>query len=308
MSLSEQNIKPFKRAFNSLRRFKRRSANALKGLGFYTAEPQIKLIIVGTQKGGTTALYNYLSEHPDIDVPKKKELNFFNSSEVYEQISARYLTNFPKRFSWNAPFYSIDASPSYLLDAEYVAERIHTFDPNVKIVAVLREPVSRAISSWFMYKKLASPNPDWFMQSDWVKSNVKKSVKRRKNFGENFADDIAEEIGVLLEGNRIEYPIVEYGLYAQQLVHFFNIFDAKNIEVVFSDDLKQNTQSTLNLICEHSDMPAFELSHQKLIPHFVGDNKSVIAPENLTQLKEYYRKENQTLAELLGHPLPWSHI
>ena len=308
MSRPTENTKLFEHALNGLRRVKHQSINALLGAGFCAAQPQIKLIIVGAQKGGTTALYNYLSEHPDIDVPEQKELNFFNSCEPKELTEAAYLRNFPKRFTWNTPFYSIDTSPSYLLDAEDVAERIHAFDPNVKIVAVLREPVSRAISSWFMYKKLASPNPDWFVQSGWVKSNVKKSVKRRKSFGENFADDIAEEIGVLLEGNRIEYPIVEYGLYAQQLKHFLNYFDTENIEVIFSDNLKENTQSTLNLICEHSDMPAFELSHQKLIPHFVGDNKTVIAPENLTQLKEYYRKENQTLAELLGHPLPWSHI
>lgn len=308
MSLNKKNTQPFKNALNDLRRLKRRSINVLKGMSFCTAEPQIKLIIIGAQKGGTTALYNYLSEHPDIDVPKQKELNFFNSCELNDQVEEAYLAEFPKRFRWNAPFYSIDTSPSYLLDAEDVAGKIHAFDPYVKIAAVLREPVSRAISSWFMYKKLASPNPDWFVQSGWVKNNLKKPIKRRENFGEDFAKDMAEEIEVLLEGNRIEYPIVEYGLYARQLRHFFSVFGADSIEIFFSESLKQNTQLALNTICDLSGMPAFELAPQKLVPHFVGDNKTVIAPEELMQLNHFYQKENRALAELLGRPLPWSDI
>ncbi len=308
MSLTQKNTRPYEVVLNSLRRIKHRSINILKDIGFCTAEPQIKLIIVGAQKGGTTALYNYLSEHPNIDVPQQKELNFFNSCKPNEQTEARYLAKFPKRFTWNAPFYSIDTSPSYLLDAEDVAGKIHAFNPNVRIAAVLREPVSRAVSSWFMYKKLASPNPDWFVQSGWVKNNLKKSVKRRRNFGKNFADDISEEIEVLLDGNRIEYPIVEYGLYARQLRLFLNYFSRESIEILFSEDLKNDTQSALNKICDLSGIPTFELAPQKLIPHFVGDNKTVIAPENLKQLKDYYREENKALAALLGRALPWDHI
>lgn len=294
------------RVLNSLRQQKHRAIEALMKVDFIVSTPQIKLIIIGAQKGGTTALYHYLSEHPDIDVPNTKETNFFSSCTSSTPRKQDYLKNFPRRFRWSSPFYSIDTSPSYLLEAKRVASKIHAYDSEIKLAAILREPVSRAVSSWFMYKKLASANPDWFMQSGWVKNNNDVLITRRKQFGSDFASDIDEEIEVLNNGNRIEFPIVEYGLYAQQLACFYEYFNKSSIEIIFSDELKTSTQTCLNSLCDLSEIKRFELTQKKLVPHFVGDNKADIPEQSLVALRDYYRTENQKLSELLGLTLPWS--
>ena len=293
-------------SLNLLRRYKRAFTHKLKTIVIGTSQAKVKLVVIGAQKGGTTALYNYLSLHPQIEAPDNKELNFFNGVSEQALHHANYLSLFPKRIGRNEKFHSIDVSPSYLIDASFVAQRIYQIDKTIKIVAILREPVSRAVSSWFMYKKLAQKNPDWFIESGWVKNNKHSRLERRKQFGVSFLDDINEEIDILNQGKRVEFPIVEYGLYAQQLEHYFNYFGKENVTILFSHELKENTQECLNTLYRLIGIAPYVLNDEKLIPHFVGDNKVELPEHELEQLKGFYTAYNDDLSVLLEQPLPWS--
>lgn len=203
---------------------------------------------------------------------------------------------------------SIDVSPSYMLDAKLVSQRIHDIAPNTKIAAVLREPLSRAISSWFMYKKLYLQNPNWFIESAWVKNNSTINIVRRKNtFGESFEDDISEEITALDNGDRIEFPIVEYGLYKEQLEVFINVFGRNNVLILSSNDLKKSTQNCLELITSFINLKPHTLEKSDLIPHFVGDNKYEISNSSLKRLAEYYKQRNQGLESIVGKEFDWGN-
>lgn len=266
----------------------------------------VKLTIVGAQKCGTTSLFHYLSQHPDIDAPQSKEIDYFNSLGNTPATLSDYQTRFPYRFGRNKEFASIDVSPSYLLDAHLVAKRIHAINPNTKIVIALREPVSRAISAWFMYKKLYAQNPDWFIDSPWVKNNSCKNVVRRQSgFGHNFDADIAEEMTILGKGGRIEYPIVEFGLYKEQIETYTDLFGRDNVLIVSSARLKSATQDVLNQITSFIEIPSYDLKKSDLIPHFVGDNKYKITGPILSTLNQYYDQQNQGLTQILGEHFEW---
>lgn len=291
---------------NILRKTKKHTLFTAKKWLLGTSKADLKLIVIGAQKGGTTALYHYLSEHPDIDVPHNKEVDYFNSLGNRDASLKDYQSLFPFRFNRNENFASIDVSPSYLLDAKFISHKIHSIAPNIKIVAVLREPVSRAVSAWFMYKKLVAQNPDWFIESPWVKNNSSIKVERRQStFGENFDNDIAEEISTLESGNRIEFPIVEYGFYKEQLEYFINVFGRDNLLILSSVDLKKSTQNCLDKITSLIDLPTHSLEKEDLVPHFVGNNKHSIPNSSLKRLEQYYKQRNEGLSKIINNEFDW---
>lgn len=262
---------------------------------------------MGCQKGGTTSLYHYLSKHPDIDVPVNKEINYFNSVGQASASLAEYQKLFPFRLGRQKTFTSIDVSPSYMLDADIVSERIHKLKPNTKIAVVLREPVERAVSAWFMYKKLTKKNPDWFIESSWVKNNTtKKVIRRRAGFGKDFEKDIKEELAALENGHRIEYPIVEFGFYKAQLKFYIDVFGRDKILILSSHYLKTTTQHCLNQVTSFIGLPPHALQKADLIPHFVGDNKHDITSSYLRTLTDYYAEQNKGLEQIVGDDFEWA--
>ena len=114
------------------------------------------LIIAGVQKGGTTALSALLCSTRNISFSKKKEIHYFDNVKKYSMGISEYLRYFNQ---WN--FTDIDqvyplaygeSTPFYLASRQ-ACERIYKTIPDVRIVILLREPVSRAYSEYQMKKR-----------------------------------------------------------------------------------------------------------------------------------------------------------
>ena len=101
------------------------------------------VLIVGAMKSGTTSLFSYLASHPQIRSPIVKEIDYFSYN--WRRGPAWYHAQFP-----SAPADSItaEASSGYL-PYPRAAERVKLALPDTRIVAVLRDPVARAISHYF---------------------------------------------------------------------------------------------------------------------------------------------------------------
>jgi len=99
-------------------------------------------IIIGAMKAGTTSLYHYLQRHPEIAMSKVKETDFFLEGNVHQGLKW-YRRQFPKDDRIKG-----EASPNYTKypAQKGVAERIHQILPGVKLIYVLRDPVSRIVS------------------------------------------------------------------------------------------------------------------------------------------------------------------
>jgi hypothetical protein len=122
-------------------------------------------VIIGAQKAGTTALSNMLSSHPEIYMPKQKEMNFFSNPYWYLQIDS-YL----RHFSAAGPCkYYMEASPGYFWtrrgDPTFAPAGRHArhdmprsirslLGPDVKLIVILRHPTQRAISAFFHHFRM----------------------------------------------------------------------------------------------------------------------------------------------------------
>ena len=99
--------------------------------------------IVGGVKCGTTSLAAALNKHPKIFIPSEKEPHFF-ATDVGFKRSEEYLRLY--RDASNAIALG-DASTGYLYDAN-AGRRIREFDPNSKVIIMLRNPADAAFSLW----------------------------------------------------------------------------------------------------------------------------------------------------------------
>lgn len=102
---------------------------------------------IGAQKCGTTALHVYLREHPDLYLPRRKELNFFRDDGNWQ----RGLEWYARHFDRAAPGQRVgEISPQYarLPRSAEVPQRMHELLPQAKLIYLVRDPVDRLRSAW----------------------------------------------------------------------------------------------------------------------------------------------------------------
>jgi hypothetical protein len=260
-------------------------------------------IVIGGQKCGTTALYKYLSIHPSVAKTKVKEINFFNCNSRYERGLKFYHSHFPNRFPFNIGKIAIDITPGYLGTARVSSKRINSYNPNIKIIAILRNPTDRAYSAWQMYKNLFKVNSNWFYE--WVKEcdNQKKRsqfAKRQNRFGKNFKRDIEEEVEAIENNEIIEMPILRLGLYGYLMEFYYNVFDKEKILVISSKNLKNNTNEQLKIIANFLNLERFNWPKKSLNLQFTGNYNCHMKEEERKLLDQFYKESNKKLYSISG--------
>ncbi|MBK7271063.1 MAG: sulfotransferase domain-containing protein [Flavobacteriales bacterium] len=109
-------------------------------------------LVLGTQKAGTSALFEMLRLHPRILAPKVKEPHFFNREDEFAKGMAYYFKQFPLVPLRGPEPITFEASAGYLYNP-LAPERIKKHLPDAELFAVLRDPVQRAFSAWNMFRQ-----------------------------------------------------------------------------------------------------------------------------------------------------------
>jgi Sulfotransferase domain. len=106
------------------------------------------LLIIGSQKAGTTSLHTYLSYHPEIFMSKNKELAFFcgtNSDKDTDWYRSNFKTDKAIRGESSMVYTHCKRYPG-------VPARIHELIPEAKLIYILRDPISRVLSHYSHFK------------------------------------------------------------------------------------------------------------------------------------------------------------
>ena len=253
-------------------------------------------LVIGAQKGGTTSLYNYLIQHPQIIGNKSwKEIRYFDLAENYSQGIGWYLGKFPNK-SEKGDRLTFDASPNYLYFPQ-IPQQIKQDLDNIKMIAILREPASRAYSGWKMYHSFGT-------NSDVAAFNQKLADRR------SFPEAIQQELSNQLPADIYTYDYVCRGRYIEQLERYFNTFSRDQLLVLESKQLQKNMADSLDKVCHFLNIDPFsdelisKLSEQK---YNVGLSQETPAEIQVTleQLKAYYSPFNEKLYQLLGQRYEW---
>jgi hypothetical protein len=102
---------------------------------------------IGTQRGGTTTLYDRLRTHPDLYLPEKKEIHYF--SRNFDQPLGWYTAHFANARRTQR---TGEVTPYYLFHPE-APQRIAALRPQVRLIVLLRDPVERALSAYFRCRR-----------------------------------------------------------------------------------------------------------------------------------------------------------
>lgn len=182
--------------------------------------------ISGAPRCGTTALYTYLSEHPNIFMSRVKELNYFatdfpNVQKVAFNAPKDYLKVFADA---EARHIAIgEASPFYLF-SEVAFENMHAFDSDAKIILSLRNPVEFIQSYHRLNLSLLRED-----EPDLAKAWDLQDARRQ---GQHIPKS-ARQVDLLMYGE-----VGQFGKYVQRL---FKIFPREQVKIILLEDLAADT-------------------------------------------------------------------
>lgn len=263
-------------------------------------------MIIGAQKAGTTALYEYLSMHPQIQPTKIKELHYFNCESQYKKGIKFYRSLFQLDTKSKLTF---DASPGYLNNVN-APQRIYEHNPKVKIIILLRDPVERAYSAWNMYKKRYLTNRNWFFD-DWVSfcgDSCFTMLRRKDDHLFNFLQYAMDEIELQNTSKSsavLEAPILSHGHYYDQIQRYLSFFDESQILILETSEMRISTVMCLKRIEAFLGVSGCVWETMNLTPVFEGEYSDLVDVTAKRYLCDYYASSNERLFELIGKRYAW---
>jgi sulfotransferase family protein len=267
-------------------------------------------LIVGAQKAGTTWLTARLREHSEVFM-RKGEVHFFNVDDSYRKGLNWYADQF---HDWNGQRVIGEKTPDYLWinrpngEGGHIPERIHQSIPDTKIIIILRNPVSRAISA--LNHQIVARRLSPFIKADDIL--LGKDIEQGQRFG-----------------------MIERGYYVDQIPRYKQLFD-KVLVLLFEDDIVKNPQESLETIRNFLELenafeePKIERRENSGMHSKVGQVLNYYAPlispivsgldrllpksepctpsqNTLNNLYKIYSEPNRRLEEVLGRSLTsWS--
>jgi hypothetical protein len=218
------------------------------------------LIIAGTNKSGTTALFRYLGDHPDVILSKFKELQFFlkpvedRAGDVTKDYHSQFLS------SDSQPKLYVEATPMYLHGGNVTATRIASVLPNAKMLFVLRNPADRVIS-YFRSSYGQEKLPTYGIEFDQF---VREGVRAMQ------VDN--SEVDRLSYRERAFRQELRISCYVQFLQPYVDVFGPDRVLVTFFDQLLASPQVLMAEVCAFSEID----------PHVFDDY--VFTVENQTRI------------------------
>ena len=273
-------------ARRKVRRSRKKAQRVIRGaIGELTSDLRLRpeFIIFGAMKGGTTALFSYLDRHPDFALARK-EIHYFDR---HYQLGHRwYFGHFPVR-ALAGDAVTGEASPYYLFHPPAPA-RVRELLPDVRLIAILRDPVDRTLSHY--HHKLAAG-------VEHVPFEEAITAESERLRGQDGWGDGAQTL------SRRHFSYLARGRYAEQLEHWFGVFPREQFLILSSADLSSSPAAVVAEVCrfvgvEPREFGEYPRRHERRYPP--------MSPETREQLARYFEEPNRRLYELLGRDFGWS--
>ena len=236
-------------------------------------------LIIGAAKSGTTALYRYLKQHPDIFMSSRKEPHFFsytndtkltNGPGDYIRTAVTDFAQYQMLFQKAKNEKAIgEASPTYIY-VPGTAQKIQTTLPSVKIIAILRNPADRAFSAYMHLIR------DGFETiSDFELALSKEQERIADNWG----------------------PIWHYtkaGFYFEQLLPYYRLFEKQQLKIIIYDDFQQDPLKVMRNLFSFLDVDNSFTPDMSAKPNVSGIPKN----KNLQKMMDFLFNQNNPIRDI----------
>lgn len=241
---------------------------------------KLNLFIIGAQKSGTSALHQFLSQHPQICMSQEKELMLFNREILSQSDLSTAESSFPAKSS--ALYYG-ESTPYYMFEPP-VLKRIAAYNPDARLIILLRNPVDRLVSQYAMNTRdgltrlplalhLAGEpilhNIDRLLRLINIPAPWRCRLIRNTNYRFDGPSGLNSFPGLLWCRN-----YMRRGFYDRHLKQVYSLFSRQNVICIATEDLERRHEETLREIFE-----------------FLGVDPTVLIPQTYVNRHEGFRRQ-----------------
>jgi hypothetical protein len=244
-------------------------------------------VIIGTMKGGTTSMFQYLAQHPQVNPPFRKEIKFFDIH--YTKGLGWYRAHFPMKIKMKDGMVTGEATPYYLFHP-LAANRMATLIPDAKLIIMLRNPVDRTYSHY---------------------SHIKRVGREPLSFEDALAaepDRLAGEVEKIIGDPNYStfmhghYSYLARSRYVEQLPHWLEGFSREQMLILPSEEQTLTPAVTFQKAINFLGLKTWTPDQFNI---FKQGSYEQMTPATRKKLVEYFRPYNQQLYDLLGMKFDW---
>jgi len=232
---------------------------------------KVNYLCIGVQKGGTTSLIHYMNQHPDIYM-YHREINMFSKKRFLETDTQKYEDMFEtdKKFvGEKGPYYC------YLF---YAIDRIYNYNPDMKLILLVREPIARAYSQYNVYLKR-----DGLLGYQEVTKEFRYEVFLNRS---------------LKNLERIGKDYFIQGFYDEQIEYILSKFPRENLYIGVSEEIKRDKQAEYNKIFNFLGTSDYEIDTN--LDTNIRTYDKPLDTETVKMLYDVFKPHNERLYEILG--------
>ncbi len=231
--------------------------------------------MVGAQKSGTTALAAYLRKHPQLFLPEEKELHYFDNEDI----------------NWNSPDLAVlhksferakdgqiwgEATPISMY-WERAPERIWRYNPEMRLIVVLRNPIERAYSHWAMENRRGNDPLEFERALDTEEERSKEALPLQ---------------------HRV-FSYIDRGFYSNQIRRLWRFFGKDAVLVLRHENLRKEPEKCLNAVWKHLSVKQPKESMNQLERHN-GSYEEAMSEAARERLRRLYWQEIGQIETLVG--------
>ena len=240
-------------------------------------------LIIGAQKAGTSAFYELLSQHPSV-ISRPGEIHFFDVQ--YELGPRWYRAQFP---TWRKSGMIVGDKSPYYLYHPLAPVRAHSLIPKAKVIALLRNPIDRAYSQYWMNLR---KNQEELPFSDAVK------VEKERLAG---LEDAILATGITnpFSSHRL-HSYLARGCYLEQIKRWQTYYPPDQMKILLYEDLRDNPEAVMREILPFLGLPEYDR-----FDYQVGKTNSYPPMDRTvrSELEAYFRSHNEQLELFLKRKL-----
>ena len=252
-------------------------------------------IIIGAAKCGTTSLYKYLIQHPNIKSAFQKEPSFFNT--YFDKGLSWYRSNFPIN---RQDFITGEASPGYFYYPP-APQRIANLIPSVKLIVLLRNPVDRACSLYYHNLRYLG-NKDTFSFEEAIKQEEERLDDELLKIIDN-EENYDREDYYSLHKKYYHYAYLRRCIYIDYIKHWLRFFPKKQLLILKSEDLFEYPEKTYTQVLDFINLPHYNLKEYK---KYHPNQYQQMNSSTRNYLIDYFKPHNKMLNEYLGTSFDWN--
>ena len=231
---------------------------------------------VGVQKAGTSSLDAYLRTHPGLCMAKVKEVHLFDDDRTYFKRTLDGYAAYHRQFAPTSSTQLIgEITPAYMYWND-APRRIWEYNPAMRLIALLRNPITRAFSQWNMQRDVGvEPLPFWdALHAEGERCRASLPYQNRK------------------------FSYADRGFYTGQLRRLWSFFPSEQVLVLRSEDLRGDADGTINRV--------FDFLGVERLPPVPSQDAHVrpyagrMSEREWTYLRDLFEFEIRALERLLG--------